>query len=86
MMLLNAVGSGNRFQEPQRAVRHQHCLCKLLLNLLASLADFKLDLIRERVKKSMDRANRQGKKLNLNLNLRSDKIMYDGRYISPHDL
>jgi DNA invertase Pin-like site-specific DNA recombinase len=38
-------------------------LGRLLLNLLASLAEFELELIRERVKASMDRATRQGKKL-----------------------
>jgi DNA invertase Pin-like site-specific DNA recombinase len=32
-----------------------------LLNLLASLAEFELELIRERVKAGMDRARRQGK-------------------------
>ncbi len=35
----------------------------LLLNLLASLAEFELELIRERVKAGMDRARRQGKKI-----------------------
>ena len=33
----------------------------LLLNLLAALAEFELELIRERVKAGMDRARRQGK-------------------------
>ena len=36
-------------------------LGRLLLNLLASLAEFELELIRERVKAGMDRARRQGK-------------------------
>ncbi len=36
-------------------------LGRLLLNLLASLAEFELELIRERVKALMDRARRQGK-------------------------
>jgi DNA invertase Pin-like site-specific DNA recombinase len=35
----------------------------LLLNLLASLAEFELELIRERVKAGMERARRQGKKI-----------------------
>ena len=35
----------------------------LLLNLLASLGKFELELIRERVKAGMDRARRQGKKI-----------------------
>ena len=37
-------------------------LGRLLLNLLASLAEFELALIRERVKAGMDRAAKQGKK------------------------
>ena len=35
----------------------------LLLNLLASLAEFELELIRERVKAGMDRARRQGHRI-----------------------
>src|SRR5918999_4520646 len=38
-------------------------LGRLLLNLLASLADFELELIRERVRAGMERARRQGKKI-----------------------
>ncbi len=38
-------------------------LGRLLLNLLASLAEFELELIRERVKAGMDRARRQGKRI-----------------------
>jgi DNA invertase Pin-like site-specific DNA recombinase len=38
-------------------------LGRLLLNLLASLAEFELELIRERVKAGMERAKRQGKKI-----------------------
>jgi len=36
---------------------------RLLLNLLVSLAEFELELIRERVKAGMDRARRQGIKI-----------------------
>ena len=36
-------------------------LGRLLLNLLASLAEFELEVLRERVKAGMDRARRQGK-------------------------
>ena len=36
---------------------------RLLLNLLASLAEFELELIRERVKAGMDRARRQGRRI-----------------------
>src|ERR671915_885003 len=38
-------------------------LGRLLLNLLAALAEFELELIRERVRAGMDRARRQGKKI-----------------------
>src|ERR687891_672746 len=38
-------------------------LGRLLLNLLASLAEFELELIRERVKAGMERARRQGRKI-----------------------
>ena len=38
-------------------------LGRLLLNLLAALAEFELEMIRERVKAGMDRARRQGKKI-----------------------
>jgi DNA invertase Pin-like site-specific DNA recombinase len=38
-------------------------LGRLLLNLLASLAEFELELIRERVRAGMDRARRQGRRI-----------------------
>ncbi len=38
-------------------------LGRLLMNLLASLAEFELEMIRERVKAGMDRARRQGKRI-----------------------
>ncbi len=38
-------------------------LGRLLLNLLASLAEFELEIIRERVKAGMDRARRQGRQI-----------------------
>jgi DNA invertase Pin-like site-specific DNA recombinase len=38
-------------------------LGRLLLNLLASLAEFELEMIRERVKAGMERARRQGHKI-----------------------
>lgn len=38
-------------------------LGRLLLNLLASLAEFELEMIRERVNAGMDRARRQGKRI-----------------------
>ena len=36
---------------------------RLLLNLLASLAEFELEMIRERVIAGMDRARRQGRRI-----------------------
>ncbi len=36
---------------------------RLLLNMLAALAEFELELIRERVKAGMERARRQGKRI-----------------------
>jgi DNA invertase Pin-like site-specific DNA recombinase len=48
-----------------RSLREQFgtstALGRLLLNLLASLAEFELELIRERVKAGMERARRQGR-------------------------
>ena len=40
-------------------------LGRLLLKLLAALAEFELELIRERVKAGMDRARRQGRQSSL---------------------
>ena len=36
---------------------------RLLLNLLAAVAEFELEMIRERVKAGMDRARRQGRRI-----------------------
>lgn len=50
-----------------RSMREQFdtstALGRLLLNLLAALAEFELELIRERVKAGMERAARQGKRI-----------------------
>ena len=50
-----------------KSVREQFdtstALGRLLLNLLASLAEFELEMIRERVKAGMERARRQGHKI-----------------------
>lgn len=50
-----------------KSVREQFdtstALGRLLLNLLASLAEFELEMIRERVKAGMDRARRQGRRI-----------------------
>src|ERR687891_2633263 len=54
---------GVSFQSYRERFDTSTALGRLLLNLLASLAEFKLELIRERVKAGMDRARRQGKKI-----------------------
>ena len=50
-----------------RSVREQFdtstAMGRLLLNLLASIAEFELEMIRERVVAGMDRARRQGKRI-----------------------
>ena len=50
-----------------RSLREQFdtstALGRLLLNLLAALAEFELEVIRERVKAGMDRARRQGRRI-----------------------
>jgi len=48
------------FQSVRERFDTTTALGRLLLNLLASLAEFELELIRERVKAGMDRARRQG--------------------------
>ena len=54
------VGVG--FQSVRERFDTSTALGRLLLNLLASLAEFELELIRERVKAGMDRGRRQGVK------------------------
>jgi DNA invertase Pin-like site-specific DNA recombinase len=54
---------GVSFQSLREQFDTSTVLGRLLLNLLASLAEFELELIRERVKAGMDRARRQGKKI-----------------------
>ncbi len=51
------------FQSVRERFETSTALGRLLLNLLASLAEFELELIRERVKAGMDRARRQGKRI-----------------------
>ncbi len=53
--------AGVCFQSVREQFDTSTALGRLLLNLLASLAEFELELIRERVKAGMDRARRQGK-------------------------
>src|ERR671919_2471154 len=54
---------GVSFQSYRERFDISTALGRLLLNLLASLAEFELELIRERVKAGMERAHRQGKKI-----------------------
>jgi DNA invertase Pin-like site-specific DNA recombinase len=54
---------GVSFQSYRERFDTSTALGRLLLNLLASLAEFELELIRERVKAGMERARRQGKKI-----------------------
>jgi DNA invertase Pin-like site-specific DNA recombinase len=54
---------GVSFQSQRERFDTSTALGRLLLNLLASLAEFELELIRERVKAGMERARRQGKKI-----------------------
>lgn len=67
-----------------KSVREQFdtstALGRLLLNLLGSLAEFELELIRERVKAGMDRARRQGKRIGRPRV--TERRGFDGRYKS----
>src|ERR671918_2056772 len=54
---------GVSFQSLREQFDTSTALGRLLLNLLASLAEFELELIRERVKAGMERARRQGRKI-----------------------
>jgi hypothetical protein len=54
---------GVSFQSYRERFDTSTALGRLLLNLLASLAEFELELIRERVKAGMEWARRQGKKI-----------------------
>ncbi len=54
---------GVSFQSLREQFDTSTALGRLLLNLLAALAEFELELIRERVKAGMDRARRQGRQI-----------------------
>ncbi len=54
---------GVSFQSLREQFDTSTALGRLLLNLLAALAEFELDMIRERVKAGMDRARRQGRQI-----------------------
>jgi DNA invertase Pin-like site-specific DNA recombinase len=54
---------GIGFLSAQEGFDTTTALGRLLLNLLASLAEFELELIRERVTAGMDRARREGKRI-----------------------
>lgn len=53
--------AGVDFRSAREQIDTSTAYGRLLLNLLATLAEFELELIRERVKAGMDRARRQGK-------------------------
>lgn len=53
--------AGVSFQSAREQVDTGTAMGRLLLNLLATLAEFELELIRERVIAGMDRARKQGK-------------------------
>ena len=54
---------GVSFQSLREQFDTSTALGRWLLNLLAALAEFELELIRERVKAGMDRARRQGRQI-----------------------
>ena len=54
---------GVSFKSSREQFDTSTALGRLLMNLLAALAEFELELIRERVKAGMDRARRQGKRI-----------------------
>lgn len=54
---------GVSFQSLREQFDTTTALGRLLMNLLASLAEFELEMIRERVKAGMERARRQGKRI-----------------------
>ena len=54
---------GVSFKSLREQFETSTALGRLLLNLLAALAEFELELIRERVKAGMDRARRQGRQI-----------------------
>ncbi len=54
---------GDSFMSLREQFDTSTAIGRLLLNLLVSLAEFELELIRERVKAGMDRARRQGIKI-----------------------
>ena len=54
---------GVSFQSVRERFDTSTALGRLLLNLLASLAEFELEIIRERVKAGMDRARREGHRI-----------------------
>lgn len=54
---------GVRFKSIREQFDTTTAIGRLLMNLLAALAEFELEMIRERVKAGMDRARRQGKRI-----------------------
>ena len=54
---------GVEFRSLREQFETSTAVARLLLNLLAAVAEFELEMIRERVKAGMDRARRQGKRI-----------------------
>ena len=55
--------TGVGFQSVREQFDTSTAMGRLLLNILGALAEFELEMIRERVKAGMDRARRQGKRI-----------------------
>ena len=56
-------GLGVAFKSIREQFDTSTAVGRLLLNMLAAVAEFELEMIRERVKAGMDRARRQGKRI-----------------------
>ena len=70
--------AGVGFQSMRENFETTTAVGRLMLNILGSLAEFELELIRERVKAGMDRARRQGKRIG---RLRvTDRCGFDRRF------
>ena len=55
--------AGVGFQSIREQFDTQSAIGRLLMNMLGALAEFELELIRERVKAGMDRARKQGRRI-----------------------
>ena len=71
---------GANFQSIREQFDTSTALGRLLMNLLAALAEFELEMIRERVKAGMDRARRQG--VRIGRPPVSDRKGFDQRFLA----